>query len=114
MTCAEDFLKFLCKSVLENCVGEINFFSKRFDKTNVDRLQSIISSSFERISYTQAVDALKQVTDNKFETKVEWGLSLTEEHETYVYILRHLIFIIGWYEGSAVTSQLLLLLTICL
>ncbi|RVW34389.1 hypothetical protein VitviT2T_010441 [Vitis vinifera] len=84
MTCAEDFLKFLCKSVLENCVGEINFFSKRFDKTNVDRLQSIISSSFERISYTQAVDALKQVTDNKFETKVEWGLSLTEEHETYL------------------------------
>ncbi|KAJ9697480.1 hypothetical protein PVL29_009342 [Vitis rotundifolia] len=114
MTCAEDFLKFLCKSVLENCMGEINFFSKRFDKTNVDRLQSIISSSFERISYTQAVDALKQVTDNKFETKVEWGISLTEEHETYVYILRHLIFIIGWYEGSAVTSQLLLLLTICL
>ncbi|KAL6339400.1 hypothetical protein AAG906_032931 [Vitis piasezkii] len=84
MTCAEDFLKFLCKSVLENCVGEINFFSKRFDKANVDRLQSIISSSFERISYTQAVDALKQVTDNKFETKVEWGISLTEEHETYL------------------------------
>lgn len=86
MTCAEDFLKFLCKFILENCVGEINFFSKRFDKTNADRFQSMISSSYEKISYTQAVDALKQVTNHKFETEVQWGISLTEEHERYMYL----------------------------
>ena len=97
MTCAEDFLKFLCKRVLENCVGEIHFFSKRFDKSNIDHLQSIISSSFERISYTQAVDALKQVA-SKFEKKVEWGVPLTEEHERCVNILQLLITIIGWYD----------------
>lgn len=95
MNCAEDFLKFLCKSVLESCVGDINFFSKRFDKSNVERLQSLISSSFERISYAQAVEALQQGA-NKFEKKVEWGVPLTEEHERCVYILLLLVAVIQW------------------
>ncbi|XP_059660047.1 asparagine--tRNA ligase, cytoplasmic 2-like [Cornus florida] len=84
MNCADDLLKFLCKSVLEDCSEDLLFASKRIDKTVVDRLQSMTSSSFEKVSYAEAVDVLKQVKDKKFEAKLEWGASLTEEHESYL------------------------------
>uniref|UniRef100_A0A5B7BRA9 asparagine--tRNA ligase n=1 Tax=Davidia involucrata TaxID=16924 RepID=A0A5B7BRA9_DAVIN len=84
MNCADDLLKFLCKWVLENCSEDLTFVSKRIDKTVEDRLQSMTSSSFEKMSYAQAVEVLMQVTDKKFEAKIEWGVSLTEEHESYL------------------------------
>lgn len=61
INCADDFLKFLCKWVLENCPEDMKFVSQRIDKTRADRLHSVISSSFERISYTEALDAIKKV-----------------------------------------------------
>ncbi|KAK6163674.1 hypothetical protein DH2020_000538 [Rehmannia glutinosa] len=47
-------------------------------------LELIVTGPFEKISYTEAVETLKQVTERKFETKVEWGVSLSEEHESYL------------------------------
>ena len=61
MRCAEDFFKFLCKWILDNCSEDLKFVLKRIDKTCIGRLQSMISSTFEKISYTEAVDNLKQV-----------------------------------------------------
>jgi asparaginyl-tRNA synthetase len=61
MRCAEDFFKFLCKWILDNCSEDLKFVLKRIDKTCIVRLQSMISSTFEKISYTEAVDNLKQV-----------------------------------------------------
>uniref|UniRef100_A0A5B6ZBR0 asparagine--tRNA ligase n=1 Tax=Davidia involucrata TaxID=16924 RepID=A0A5B6ZBR0_DAVIN len=84
MNCADDLLKFLCKWVLENCSEDLTFVSKRIDKTIVDHLQSLTSSSFVKISYAEAVELLKQFTDKKFEAKIEWGVPLTEEHESYL------------------------------
>ncbi|KAK6141879.1 hypothetical protein DH2020_024376 [Rehmannia glutinosa] len=84
MECAIDFLKFICKWILENCTEDLKFVSKRVDKLVVDRLQLIVTGPFEKISYTEAVETLKQVTERKFETKVEWGVSLNEEHESYL------------------------------
>ncbi|KAA8550553.1 hypothetical protein F0562_002237 [Nyssa sinensis] len=84
MNCADDLLKFICKWVLENCSEDLAFVSKRIDKTIVDRLQSMTSSSFEKLSYAEAVEVLKKVTDKNFEAKIEWGLPLTEEHESYL------------------------------
>ncbi|CAK9140875.1 unnamed protein product [Ilex paraguariensis] len=84
INCADDFLKFLCKCILENCSEDLSFISKRIDKTVVDCLQSVISSSFEKISYAEAVDILKRVTEKTFETKIEWGVPLAEEHESYL------------------------------
>lgn len=65
MKCAEDFFKFLCKWVLEKCSSDMQFVLKRIDRTIIDRLQSVISISFERISYTQALDALKKASFTK-------------------------------------------------
>ncbi|XP_059626258.1 asparagine--tRNA ligase, cytoplasmic 2-like [Cornus florida] len=84
MNCANDLLKFLCKWTLENCSEDLTFVTKRIDKTIVDRLQSMTSSSFKKISYAEAVEVLKQVTNKKFEAKIEFGASLTEEHESYL------------------------------
>ncbi|KAG8387318.1 hypothetical protein BUALT_Bualt02G0008800 [Buddleja alternifolia] len=84
MECASDFLKFMCKWVLENCDEDLKFVSKRVDRLVVDRLQLIASGSFEKISYTEAVQVLKQVTERNFEAKVEWGVPLNEEHESYL------------------------------
>eukprot|EP00252_Welwitschia_mirabilis_P014956 TRINITY_DN33045_c0_g1_i1.p1 TRINITY_DN33045_c0_g1~~TRINITY_DN33045_c0_g1_i1.p1 ORF type:complete len:570 (+),score=138.73 TRINITY_DN33045_c0_g1_i1:197-1906(+) len=84
MNCAEDYVKFLCRWLLENCLDDVEFISKMYDKTAVDRLRSIISSDFVRITYTEAIDILKKVTDKKFENTVEWGIDLGSEHERHL------------------------------
>lgn len=65
MNCANDLLKFLCAWVLEHCSEDLAFISKRVDNTIVDRLQSLASGSFDRISYAEAINALKKVTATK-------------------------------------------------
>ncbi|KAG1363413.1 Asparagine--tRNA ligase, cytoplasmic 1 [Cocos nucifera] len=82
MNCVEDLLKFICHSVLENCSDDIKFMSKSKDKDCINRLQSIGSSSFARITYAEALEVLNQVKDQTFETKIDEGLS--EEHESYL------------------------------
>ncbi|KAK4492169.1 hypothetical protein RD792_002967 [Penstemon davidsonii] len=84
MECANDFLKFMCKWILENCSEDLHFVSKRVDIFVIDRLRLIAESQFEKISYTKAIEVLNQITEKKFETKVEWGAALSEEHESYL------------------------------
>ncbi|XP_033514219.1 asparagine--tRNA ligase, cytoplasmic 2 isoform X2 [Nicotiana tomentosiformis] len=84
MDCANDFLKFVCKRILEGCVEDLQFVLKRIDKSVMERLQFTISSSFERISYAKAIEILRQVAGKKFQSKIELGVSLTEEHESYL------------------------------
>ncbi|KAJ9176663.1 hypothetical protein P3X46_011949 [Hevea brasiliensis] len=82
MNCAEDYFKFLCKWVLENCSTDMKFVSRHIDKTNL--LEAMISSSCERITYMEAVNVLKKVADRKFETEPEWGTELTSQHLSYL------------------------------
>uniref|UniRef100_A0A0C9RZG6 asparagine--tRNA ligase n=1 Tax=Wollemia nobilis TaxID=56998 RepID=A0A0C9RZG6_9CONI len=84
MNCAEDYVKFLCQWLLDNCLDDMQFMAKMFDKTAIDRLRSVATTSFARISYTEAVELLEKVTDKKFENKVEWGIDLASEHERYL------------------------------
>lgn len=84
MECAVDFLKFVCRWIMENCAEDLKFVAKRVDKLVLDRLQLIATAPFEKISYTEAVKVLKQLSERRFERKVEWGAPLTEEHERYL------------------------------
>ncbi|KAK9151706.1 hypothetical protein Syun_010015 [Stephania yunnanensis] len=59
--CAEDYIKFLCQSVLENFPEVITFMAKRVDNTLWDCLKSVATSSFERITYTEALKHLEKV-----------------------------------------------------
>ncbi|KAG1338459.1 Asparagine--tRNA ligase, cytoplasmic 3 [Cocos nucifera] len=66
------------------CALDMEFMVKQFDKTAIDRLKLVSSTPFVRISYTKAVQLLENVTDKKFENKVEWGMDLASEHERYL------------------------------
>ncbi|KAJ8429609.1 hypothetical protein Cgig2_017443 [Carnegiea gigantea] len=84
MACATDLLKHLCKWVVEHCNDDMKFVLKRVDQSIVARLQSIISSDFEKVPYSKAIDVLKQVKEKKFDLNVEFGIPLTEELESYL------------------------------
>jgi len=83
MMLAEDMLKFIIKYVLDNCAEEMEFFGNFVDKGLMGRLNNILESKFGVITYTEAVEKLKQVND-KFSYKVEWGCDLQTEHERYI------------------------------
>ncbi|KAJ7950565.1 Asparagine-tRNA ligase [Quillaja saponaria] len=84
VNCASDYFKHLCKWVLENCPQDMSFVAKRIDSNCIDRLKSMTLCSFEKLSYTEAINCLKQVAENTFETNLEWGVALTAEHLSYL------------------------------
>jgi hypothetical protein len=60
MNVAEDMIKYVINYVLEECPEEMEFFNKFIDKGLLERLDNIVNSDFERITYTEAVDILKK------------------------------------------------------
>ncbi|HEX2188092.1 MAG TPA: asparagine--tRNA ligase [Longimicrobiaceae bacterium] len=80
---AEDFLKHIFAAVLRERADDMKFFDDRIQKGVVERLERFVESSFERMSYTEAVEALKR-SGKKFEFPVEWGLDLQSEHERWL------------------------------
>ena len=83
MELAEDMLKYVLEYVLAECPEEMEFFNSFIDKGILDRLNHVISSDFGRVTYTEAVEILKNA-DKKFEYAVEWGIDLQTEHERYL------------------------------
>ena len=83
MDVAEAMIKFIINTVLEKCPDEISFFNSFVDKGLKERLEHVASSDFGRVSYTEAVEILKQNND-KFDYKVDWGSDLQTEHERYL------------------------------
>lgn len=83
MECAESYLKFIFKSVLDNCKEDMEFFNKHISEGTIERLQKIIETPFERASYTLAVRILEK-SNKAFEFPVGWGLDLQSEHERFL------------------------------
>jgi asparaginyl-tRNA synthetase len=83
MDLAEDMLKYLVRYALENCTDDIEFLNSMYDKELISRLDSVVKNPFKRITYTEAVDILKQ-HNTSFEFKVEWGSDLQKEHENFL------------------------------
>ena len=69
--------------ILENCAEDLEFFNQWYDKTAISTLESIVNSSFERLTYSEAIDILAK-SGEAFEFPVEWGLDLQSEHERYI------------------------------
>ena len=80
---AEEFLKYIFTYVLDNCREDLTFFNQWFEKSTLSTLEGIVNSSFERLSYTEAVEILKD-SGESFEFPVEWGANLQSEHERYL------------------------------
>lgn len=83
MDLAEDFVKYLVKYALDNCTDDLKFLNDMFDKELIGRLESVISTEFIRLSYTDGVDILMK-SGQKFEYPVSWGTDLQSEHERYL------------------------------
>lgn len=80
---AEAMIKFVLKDVLEKCPDELAFFEKFFEKGLREKLQKIVDGDFERITYTKAIELLKDA-DVDFQYPIEWGCDLATEHERYI------------------------------
>ncbi|MEW5928044.1 MAG: asparagine--tRNA ligase [Gemmatimonadota bacterium] len=80
---AEDFVRYIFRALLEERGDDMAFFDDRIQKGVVQRLEGLVSSAFERMTYTEAVEALKG-SGRKFEFPVEWGLDLQSEHERWL------------------------------
>ena len=83
MDLAEDFIKYCVKYALDNCMDDLKFLNDMFDKELISRLESVISTEFVRLSYTEGVDILLK-SGQKFEFPVSWGVDLQSEHERYL------------------------------
>ena len=100
MDLAEDMLKYLISYALENCADDLAFLSKRLEEEEknkkadersmelVSKLKFVLENPFERITYTEAIDILRNSNHNKkgkFQYPVEgWGTDLQSEHERYL------------------------------
>ncbi len=101
MALAESFVKFLCQYALDNCAEDLDFLDKRAREEEqskpqdqrselglIDRLKFVTENEFQRLSYTEAIDILKNSNPNKkkkFQYLVDqWGVDLQSEHERYL------------------------------
>ena len=80
---AEDFLKYVFSHVLAQCPEDLAFFNQWYDPAAIATLEGIVSSRFERLTYTEAVKLLES-SGESFEFPVKWGLDLQSEHERYL------------------------------
>ncbi|NLI77285.1 MAG: asparagine--tRNA ligase [Candidatus Riflebacteria bacterium] len=98
---AEEFLKFLVKWALDHCKDDLEFLNKRFEEEEktkkqeersefnlLDKLRFVLDNKFERLTYTEAIEILKNSPPNKkkkFQYPVDrWGIDLQSEHERYL------------------------------
>lgn len=80
---AEDFLKYLFRTVLTERADDMAFIAERVQKDAVTKLEAFINAPFERIDYSDAITLL-QKSGRKFDFPVEWGLDLQTEHERWL------------------------------
>jgi len=83
MDTAEEFIKYIFSSVMEQCPDDMEFFNSRIDKEVISTVRNIIESRFERITYTHAVELLEK-SGESFEFPVKWGIDLQSEHERHI------------------------------
>lgn len=78
-----DYIKFMIEAALKNCPDELALFEKFYEKGLTDKLKNVVSSEAQMVTYTEAVEIIKN-SGEKFEYKVEWGDDLKTEHERFL------------------------------
>jgi len=101
MNLAEEFIKYIIKYALENNREDLDFLAgrlleeekqkpqnERSEMGLIEKLEFVVNNSFERITYTEAIDILKESNHNKkkkFQFLIDkWGVDLQSEHERYL------------------------------
>jgi asparaginyl-tRNA synthetase len=83
---AEDFIKYLVKTVLEERADDMKFFDERIEKGLLARLKHVLDTPFRRLPYTEAISILEKAiaAGKKFEYPIKWGSDLQSEHERFL------------------------------
>jgi asparaginyl-tRNA synthetase len=101
MDLAEDFIKYVVKYTVDKCSDDLKFLETRLldeekskpqadrsEMTLLEKLNFVLANDFKRVSYTEAIDILRDCTPNKkkkFNYIInEWGADLQSEHERYL------------------------------
>ncbi len=101
MDLAEDFLKYTIQHILDHCREDLKFLDKRFadeqkskpqleraEQGLIEKLEFVVKNDFIRLSYTDAIDILRNSKPNKkkkFKYPInEWGADLQSEHERFL------------------------------
>ena len=86
MDIQEDFVKYLLNWALTKCRSDLEFFDKRIQPGLIENLEKVAKADFVRISYTDAIEKLKEAETNgaKFEFSPYWGCDIATEHERYL------------------------------
>ena len=101
MNLAEEFIKYIIRYAMENNVEDLQFLDqrlaeeekqlpqdKRSEMSLLDKLKFVADNQFERITYTEAIDILRESNHNKkkkFQYPITgWGMDLQSEHERYL------------------------------
>jgi asparaginyl-tRNA synthetase len=101
MDLAEEMLKYLVTYALENCQEDLSFLEQRAkdeestkkqeersELSLLDRLRFVADNEFVRLTYTEAIDILRNSNYNKkkkFQYLIDaWGADLQSEHERYL------------------------------
>ncbi|TYQ00119.1 asparaginyl-tRNA synthetase [Tenacibaculum adriaticum] len=101
MDLSEDFIKGVLQYVLDNCKDDLEFLDNRLaqeEKTKpqaersemslIEKLHFVVDNNFKRVSYTEAIDILRNSKPNKkkkFQFPInEWGADLQSEHERFL------------------------------
>ncbi|AWK03242.1 asparagine--tRNA ligase [Flavobacterium crocinum] len=101
MDLAEDFIQYVIKYALDNCKDDLKFLegrlleeekskpqAERSEMALLEKLNFVLENNFKRVSYTEAIDILRDSTPNKkkkFQYLInEWGADLQSEHERFL------------------------------
>ncbi len=79
----EELVKYLVNHVRNNCEQDLNLFSKFVDKSLPGLLDTLVNTTFERVTYSKAIEILK-ASKKHFEYEVSYGLDLQSEHERFL------------------------------
>ncbi|OYU67454.1 MAG: asparagine--tRNA ligase [Cytophagaceae bacterium BCCC1] len=100
MNLAESFVKYVIQYAIDNCKDDLEFLqtrlleeekskpqNERSEQTLLEKLNFVVENSFERLTYTEAIDILlksKPSQKKQFQYEVGWGIDLQSEHERYL------------------------------
>ena len=97
MQLAWDMMVFIIRYVLTHCRAELEFFNKFVDTTLLERLTALADSTYEKVTYTEALDLLIK-SGAEFKYPLTWGCDLQTEHERYLteHIYKKPVFVIDY------------------
>ncbi len=101
MDLAEAFIKYIIGYAIEHNREDLEFLAQRLEEEEkskpqnersemglMEKLDFVVNNHFERVTYTEAIDILKESNHNKkkkFQYLIDgWGIDLQSEHERYL------------------------------